>query len=111
MSIPKIIHYCWFGGKPKSQEIKKCIESWSQLLNEYEIIEWNESNYRSDSFFYNYCIDKKKLAFATHYTGDIRSIYLQFFDTFLLKSRNAFEYLGNSKFIITQEKFELENGF
>ncbi len=67
MSIPKIIHYCWFGGKPKSQEIKKCIESWSQLLNEYEIIEWNESNYRSDSFFYNYCIDKKKLAFASDY--------------------------------------------
>ena len=24
--IPKIIHYCWFGGKEKPKQVKKCIE-------------------------------------------------------------------------------------
>ena len=42
--IPKIIHYCWFGGKEKSNLVKQCIESWKKYLPEYEIVEWNETN-------------------------------------------------------------------
>ena len=41
-SIPKIIHYCWFGKKEKPKIVKKCINSWKEHLNDYEIIEWNE---------------------------------------------------------------------
>lgn len=42
--IPKIIHYCWFGGGPKPESVCKCIESWKQYCPDYEIREWNESN-------------------------------------------------------------------
>jgi len=42
--IPKIIHYCWFGGKVKSDTIEMCIASWRKCLPDYEIIEWNEDN-------------------------------------------------------------------
>ena len=45
MSIPKIIHYCWFGGKPKPPLAEKCIASWKKLCPDYEIIEWNEGNF------------------------------------------------------------------
>ena len=45
MSIPKIIHYCWFGGKPLPEKDKKCIESWKAKCPGYKIIEWNERNY------------------------------------------------------------------
>lgn len=44
MSIPKIIHYCWFGHNPKSELILKCIESWKKYCPDYEIKEWNEDN-------------------------------------------------------------------
>lgn len=44
-SIPKVIHYCWFGGNPLPEKALKCINSWKKFLPEYEIIEWNESNY------------------------------------------------------------------
>lgn len=44
-SIPKIIHYCWFGGKPLPESARKCIASWHKFLPDYEIKEWNESNY------------------------------------------------------------------
>lgn len=43
--IPKIIHYCWFGGAPLGENEKRCIDSWKKFLPEYEIIEWNENNY------------------------------------------------------------------
>ena len=43
--IPKVIHYCWFGGKKLPDDVLKCIESWKKYAPEYEIIEWNENNY------------------------------------------------------------------
>ena len=44
MSIPKVIHYCWFGRGEKSNLIKNCISSWSKL-DGYLIKEWNEDNF------------------------------------------------------------------
>ena len=46
--IPKIIHYCWFGGKPLPRNAKNYIESWKKNLPDFEIIEWNESNSNID---------------------------------------------------------------
>lgn len=43
--IPKIIHYCWFGGNPLPELAIKCIESWKKFCPDYEIIEWNEKNF------------------------------------------------------------------
>ncbi len=42
--IPKVIHYCWFGGKPLPESAKKCIASWRKFCPDYEIKEWNETN-------------------------------------------------------------------
>ena len=44
-SIPKVIHYCWFGGAEKPAIVQKCINSWKTHLTDYEIIEWNEENF------------------------------------------------------------------
>lgn len=43
--IPKIIHYCWFGGKPKPPLAQKCIDSWKKFCPDYEIREWSEENF------------------------------------------------------------------
>lgn len=43
--IPKIIHYCWFGGKEIPEQNKKWMASWKMYCPDYEIIEWNERNY------------------------------------------------------------------
>lgn len=43
--IPKIIHYCWFGGNPLPELAQKCIASWKKYCPDYEIKEWNESNF------------------------------------------------------------------
>ena len=43
--IPKIIHYCWFGGKPLPELALKCIESWKKYCPDYEIKCWDETNF------------------------------------------------------------------
>lgn len=45
INIPKKIHYCWFGGNELPMSAIKCIESWKKFLPDYEIIQWDESNY------------------------------------------------------------------
>lgn len=43
--IPKVIHYCWVGGKPLPEKMKACIASWRRVMPDVEIREWNETNY------------------------------------------------------------------
>lgn len=43
--IPKIIHYCWFGGNQKSTLANKCMKSWEKFCPDYEIKEWNENTF------------------------------------------------------------------
>lgn len=43
--IPKIIHYCWFGGGQKSKLANKCMKSWKRFCPDYEIKEWNENTF------------------------------------------------------------------
>lgn len=67
-SIPKIIHYCWFGGNSKSKTIKKCMKSWQIICPDYQIIEWNEDNF--DINCCDYVMDAyklKKWAFVSDY--------------------------------------------
>lgn len=40
--IPKIIHFCWFGGNPLPPLALECIASWRKFLPEYEIWMWVE---------------------------------------------------------------------
>ncbi|MDR2338097.1 MAG: glycosyltransferase, partial [Deltaproteobacteria bacterium] len=67
-SIPKIIHYCWFGGKPFSPLIKKCIASWKKFCPDWEIREWNESNFDVNICQYTKeAYEAKKFAFVSDY--------------------------------------------
>lgn len=66
MRIPKIIHYFWIGdsGMPKGD--KKNIETWKRLCPDYEIIEWNESNYDFSKCRYAWeALKNRQYMFAT----------------------------------------------
>lgn len=57
--IPKKIHYCWFGKKLLPKISRKCIASWKKYCPDYEITEWNESNFDVN------CCDYTKEAYQT----------------------------------------------
>lgn len=107
--IPKKIHYFWFGKNEKNDLIKKCINTWKKEAPDYEIIEWNETNYpiMKDMFFAYKMYNQKKWAFVADYARfDILykygGIYLDT-DMYVLKSLDIF--LEN-KFFIGKEDDE-----
>lgn len=66
--IPKIIHYVWVGGAPKSALVLKCIESWKKFLPDYEIIEWNDEKLAIiDCKYVQQAYAEKKWAFVSDY--------------------------------------------
>ena len=68
MSIPKIIHYCWFGGGPISAESQKCMESWKKYCPDYKIMAWNEQNFDiSTNRYAQQAYEAKKYAFVSDY--------------------------------------------
>ena len=66
--IPKIIHYCWFGGRPLSESALKCIASWKKYCPGYEIRKWDESNFDVNCNDYvQEAYAAKKWAFVSDY--------------------------------------------
>lgn len=100
--IPKIIHYCWFGGKEKPESAQKCIRSWKKFFPDYEIKEWNESNFDVNMIPYTKAAyEAKKYAFVSdfarfwvlyHYGG-------VYFDTDVEVIRNMDDLLTNGNFM------------
>ena len=66
--IPKIVHYCWFGGKKKPKLARKCIKSWKKYLPDYTLKEWNESNFDINCNRYvREAYESRRFAFVTDY--------------------------------------------
>lgn len=51
MSIPKIIHYCWFGGRIPAK-FEKYIDQWRKKCPDYELKLWNEDSFDLNSAEY-----------------------------------------------------------
>lgn len=68
MSIPKVIHYCWFGKGIIPQLEEKCIASWKKYCPDYEIICHNEDNFDiSENKYAKEAYDAGKWAFVSDY--------------------------------------------
>ena len=66
--IPKVIHYCWFGGNPLPESALKCIESWKKYFPDFKIIEWNETNFNVNEIAYTKeAYERKKYAFLSDF--------------------------------------------
>lgn len=62
--IPKIIHYCWFGGGEMSVLHRRCVESWKRHCPDYELKLWNEHNSDIDNDYCREAIIQRKWAFV-----------------------------------------------
>lgn len=109
--IPKIIHYMWLGGKPIPNNLKKCIDSWREVCPDYEIIEWNESNYDINKHTYmKQAYENKAYGFVPDYARlDILYNYGGFYldtDVRLIKS---LDLLRNQEAFVGVEKWQVLN--
>lgn len=100
--IPKKIHFIWVGGKEKPKNIQKCMKTWKKHLKDYEIIEWNESNFDIHSHpFIEAAYKAKKWAYVSDY---IRAyvIYHEggiYLDTDVLILDNFDSFLNHKAFV------------
>lgn len=66
--IPKKIHYMWLGGQNMPQGLQCCIDSWHKYCPNYEIIQWDESNYDIEKCIYmKQAYHHKKYGFVPDY--------------------------------------------
>lgn len=67
-TLPRKIHYCWFGGSPLGEMEVACIESWKKYLPDFDIVRWDESNFNVRCCDYvSEAYDSKKWAFVSDY--------------------------------------------
>lgn len=99
--ISKKIHYCWFGKNEIPHQYKNWMESWKKFCPDYEIIEWNETNYDvHKSKYLSQAYDSGKWAFVSDYARidiihEYGGIYL---DTDVELVKNIDEMLMNDGF-------------
>lgn len=67
--IPKIIHLCWLSGDAYPETIAQCIESWREIMPDYEIMVWDKARFDAqiDNRFASEALDKRKWAFVADY--------------------------------------------
>lgn len=73
-TIPKILHYCWFGHGKYSEKIQRCVESWHKVLPEYQFMLWNEDNFPPEKGLYPFAeqaLKDRKWAFVS----DVARLY------------------------------------
>ena len=68
--IPKIIHCVWLSGEEKPSIYLNCIQTWKNIMPDYEIKEWSLANLPEEvinHIFVSSAIREKKWAYATDY--------------------------------------------
>lgn len=111
--VPKIIHYCWFGGNPFPEILKEYISTWKKKCPDYEIIEWNENNFNVEEYQYSKeAYENKQWAFVAdvarlHVLYNYGGIYL---DTDVEVLRTFDELLHLKGFIGAEDKYDLNTG-
>lgn len=111
--IPKIINYCWFGGKPLDEMAIKCIDSWKKCCPEYEIKRWDESNFDIN------CCDYVREAYETKkwaFVSDFARFYILYkyggvyFDTDVEILKNIDPIISNGAFMAWEENGDSGEG-
>lgn len=111
-SIPKIIHYCWFGpGKMKKLQ-RRCIKSWKKHLPEFTLMKWDETNVELENPFVKNAYDKRKWAFVADYVRLLKlkeygGIYL---DTDMLMLKPLYPLLGYQCFFGAESPIYINGG-
>lgn len=112
--IPKTIHYCWFGGNPLPELAQKCIKSWKKFCPDFQIVEWNESNFDLSSAprYVRQAYEAKKWAFVSDYAR-LRIIYENgglYFDTDVELIRSPEQLLSYSAWFGFEEEQQIATG-
>ena len=113
MSIPKIIHYCWFGPNEIPQMEQKCIRSWTEKMPNYKIMFWSEDTFDVNSIpFTKQAYEHKKYAFVSDYVR-MYALYNYggiYFDTDVEVVKELSPFMEDEEFIGFENKTMVGTG-
>ena len=111
--IPKIIHYCWFGESELPDYLNKYIEGWRVLCPEYEIVQWNETNFDFSKYRYSKeAYENKQWAYVSD-VARLEAIYEHggiYLDTDVEMLKKFDSLLKYRAFIGAEDKYDLNTG-
>ena len=93
--IPKIIHWCWFGGNTVPEDVQNYVATWEKCCPDWDIIRWDESNFDvTQNAYCREAYEQKKWAFVADYARlkvlyDYGGFYLDS-DVEMIKSLDVF---------------------
>ena len=66
--IPKKIHYCWLSGEKFPEAIEKSMNTWKEIMPDYELVLWDSKRFDINSVaFVKDACNSKRWAFAADY--------------------------------------------
>jgi hypothetical protein len=99
MNIPKIIHLVWLGDGEYPENIKRCLNSWKEVLPDFEVMTWDtEKALQVDCDYVKEAIACKKWAFASdvirlYALYNVGGVYM---DTDMFVTRRFDEFMNGS---------------
>ena len=110
-TIPKIIHYCWFGGKEKPKDVEIYIKTWEKNMPDYSLMEWSEQNFSINNapLYVQEAYKAGKFAFVSDYAR-IMALYKFggiYFDTDIEVLQSFEDYLEGHSMVLGFESERL----
>ena len=101
-TIPKILHYCWFGNSKMPPRLQKCIKTWSLAMPEYALREWNNDDLKNIPLnrFAQQAYECKRWAFVSDYVR-LFALYTEggiYLDTDVVVFKSLNDMLNNNFF-------------
>ena len=108
--IPKVIHYTWFSGDEMPQIVKDCMESWKQILPDYEFRLWDMNAIKDiDSVFLKEALSVNKWAYAADYVR-LYALYHEggiYLDTDVMVYKSFNDLLNHKVFIGKEDALQI----
>ncbi len=103
-TIPKIVHYCWFGTGEKPADVQEYIKTWKKNMPDYEFMEWGESNFDIENAipYVKEAYAARKFAFVSDYVR-MQALYRYggvYFDTDVEVCKPFEEYLEDRSMVV-----------
>lgn len=68
VEIPKVLHYCWFGREPLSEQASRSLATWEKYAPGFSVQRWDESNFDVSAHAWTRgAYDAGKWAFVSDY--------------------------------------------
>lgn len=111
--IPRIIHYCWFGGSQIPSLESRCMKTWTHFQG-YKVMRWDETTVQIDQEipFVQEAYKERKWAFVSDYIR-LKALYEYggiYLDTDVEVKRSFDPLLTNKAFICFENSRDLSTG-